>query len=216
MIFKINDQPYNIPTSWSEVTFKQYVEMLDLKDDTYQLINIFTGIPRETLEKAAIIGLDTLLNALAFINKPPVFPGSVSKVGPYTIPNNSKGQFNIQHESLAQYEDMRQVMKGLPPSDTKAHVKAYLKYVAIYLQKIKDGEYKPLRVAEMEDELENYPAFEVCTLGAFFFLKLWSFSTGIQKTSPSTSPSRKRSKRVTTGSKKSLARSQPSSKRRGR
>lgn len=211
--FKLNGQSIAIPTTWNEVTFKQYIAMFDLKDDNIQLVSIFTGMDYDHLKKAVIIGLENILTALSFINKPPVFPGSVSEVGPYKIPNNQKGAFNIQHESLAQFEDMRQIMRKLPTGDVKEHTKAYIKYVAIYIQKIKDGDYNPLKVQEVEEELQNYPAYQIITLGSFFFLKLWSLSTPTPKSSPNISPSLKKSKPVMKGSKKRSGRSARSSKR---
>lgn len=187
--------------------------MLDLKDDTIELVSIFTGVEYETLRNAVIINLDDILKALVFINKPPVFPTHVTKCGPYTIPVNDKGQFNIQHESLAQYEDMRSVIKKVG-GNINQHTLAYGKYVAIYLQKIRDGEYQPLKVPELEDEVLNYSAYEVCTLGAFFFLKVMNFSNGSPKKSPLINPNQKKSKPVTKDSRKRSAVSPRSSKRR--
>jgi len=214
--FKLNAQSYQIPTTWEDVTFKQYIQLFDLKDDTIQLVSIFTGLEYDILKNAVIVGLDDILKALSFVNKKPEFPGSVSQCGPYQIPNNTKGQFNIQHESLAQFEDMRQIMRKIPANDIKEHTKAYGKYVAIYLQKIKNGEYKPLMVPEMEDEVENMPAFEVCSLGAFFFLKLWSLSTGTVSASPSTALTKTKTKQATKTSKKRSGQSRPSRKRQRR
>ena len=190
--------------------------MFDLKDDTVQLVSIFTGLEYEYLKKSVIVGLDDILKALSFINKPANFPGSVNQVGPYKIPNNMKGAFNIQHESLAQFEDMRAIMNKLKQGDIKEHTQAYLKYCAIYIQKLRDGEYKPLMVPEVEDELENYPAYQICSLGAFFFLKLRSLSIGTPSDSPNISPKLKKSKPVTKGSKKRSGQSRPSRKRRER
>jgi len=212
--FKLNDKSHNIPTQWDEVTYKQYIELFKLQDDTIQLVSIFTGLEYEYLKNAVIIGLDDILTALQFINTKPVFPESVIKCGPYTIPNNQKGQFNIQHESLAQFQDMRQIMRKIPQNNIVEHTKAYGKYVAIYLQKLRDGEYSPLKVAEVEDEVDNYPAFEVITLGSFFFLKQWSLSTGTQSGSRNTSLSPKKSKPATKGSQKRSGNSRPLLKRR--
>jgi len=175
--FKLSGKSISIPTQWIEVTYGQYIKLMDLKDDTIELVAIFTGLEYEYLKNAVIVGLDDILQALSFLNQLPQFPGSVSKCGPYTIPNNEKNQFNIQHESLAQYEDMRQVMKKIG-GDMTEHTKAYGKYVAIYLQKIRDGEYLPLKVPEVEDQVQTYSCYEVCTLGAFFFLKLMNLTNG--------------------------------------
>lgn len=214
--FRLNEKPYTIPTSWEEVTFKQYIELLDLKDDSIQLIAIFTGLEYDYLKNAVIIGLDDILTAVRFVNTEPVFPGFTPTCGPYTIPINEKGAFNIQHESLGQFEDMRQVMKQVSGKDISTHTKAYVKYVAIYLQKIRDGQYNPLKAVDMEEEIIYYPAYEVCSLGAFFFLKLWSFSSGTKSNSPTTSPRPKKSQPVMNNSPKPSAPWQRSPKRRAR
>mgnify|MGYP003428561396 CR=1 FL=1 len=212
--FKLNGKTYSIPQKWEEVTFKQYLDIFELKDDTIQLVSIFTGLEYDYLKNAVIIGLDDILTALSFIYKMPEFPGSVSECGPFKIHNNSKGGFNIQHESLGQFEDMRAVMNKLPEKDIKAHTAAYAEYVAIYLQKIKDKEYSHLKAQQMVEEIYTYPAFQVITLGSFFFLKLKSFLNGLAKTFPNTVPNPKKSKQVTNGYKKRSARSPQSRKRR--
>ncbi len=212
--FKLNDKAINIPSCWEDVTFNQYIKLLTAKDDTIEYISLFTGIEYSTLKSAIIFGLDDILKAVSFINKPPQLPGSVSECGPYKIPINSKGAFNIQHESLGQFEDMRSVMKQVKEKDIVSHTKAYGKYVAIYLQKIRDGHYNPLAVPDMEQEVDSMPAYQVITLGSFFFLRLWSLSTGTANNSPSIPTNRKKSKPVSESSKKRSGRSPRSRKRR--
>jgi hypothetical protein len=201
--FKLNNQSIQVPTTWDEVTFTQYLKVFDLKDDTIQMVAIFTGMDYELLKKAEIIGLDRLLQAISFINKPPSIPTYTGKCGPYLLPTNSKGQFNIQYESLGQFEDARQVMNKL--TNITEHTKAYAKYVAIYLQKVKDGKYDPLKVADVEAEVQTLPAMEVLSLGQFFFLKLKTSLSGTPIISQPTAPSRKKSKLVSKVSKRNSA-----------
>lgn len=188
---KINGKSISIPTHWNDVTYTQYLEIFNLRDDVLQLVSILSGIDYEILRTAEVIGLDRLLEALSFINVAPEFPTYVSEVGPYKIPANSKGQFNIQYESLGQFEDARQAMMKMEPG-ASGLTKLYGKFVSIYLQKIKDGKYDPLKVPEMEEEIKSYPAYQVITLGAFFFLKLKILLNGTVKTSPPSQPSPKR------------------------
>lgn len=199
--FKLNNQSLNIPTTWNEVTYAQYLKVFDLKDDVIQLVAIFTGQDYDYLKSATILGLDRLLDALSFINKPPSFPGYVDQCGPYKLPANSKGQFNIQYESLGQFEDARREMMKV--KNIVDQTKAYGKYVAIYLQKIRDKEYDYQKAVEMEEEISSYPAYQVIVLGAFFFLKLTTSLNGTVKTSRPTLPTRKKSKRVLKPSKRS-------------
>jgi hypothetical protein len=201
--FKLNGQSLQIPTAWNEVTFGQYLEIFGLKDDVIQLVAILTKQDYEYLKNATILGLDKLLEAISFINQPPEFPGYVDTCGPYHLPPNAKGQFNIQYESLGQFEDARKVMMAIPKGDVKYHTECYAKYCAIYLQKIRDKEYNPTKALEMAEEIKGFPAYQVITLGSFFFLKLLSSLNGTRTTSPSTVPSRKKLRRVLKPSGKS-------------
>ena len=200
--FKLNGQSIAIPTSWNDVTFAQYLKIFEVRDDVIHLVSIFTGLEYDKLKESVIVGLDKLLQALSFTNEIPKFPDYVDQCGPYKIPGNSKGQFNIQYESLGQFEDARRLMNQLT-GDVKQHTAYYAKYVAIYLQKIKDGSYNPNAVEDMEKEIMTYPAYQVITLGAFFFIRLKILSGGIKSNSPTTKPSPKKSKRVLTPSKRS-------------
>jgi hypothetical protein len=201
--FKLNNQSLQIPASWNEVTFAQYLQIFDLKDDVVKLVSLFTNQDYEQLKKATIVGLDRLLEAISFINTPHEIPTYSPTCGPYTLPANNKGQFNIQYESLGQFEDARQAMNKVAGKSMQEHTKAYGKYVAIYLQKIRDGEYDPQKVDAMEVEVQNFPALQVCSLGQFFFVKLKTLLNGTRKTSPPTPQSRKKSKRVLKPSKRS-------------
>lgn len=197
--FKLNKQSLNIPTAWGEVTYAQYLKLLSMPDDMIYLVSVFTGQEYEVLKSAIISGLDKVLEALAFINKPPEFPPYVDQCGPYKIPANKEGQFNIQYESLGQFEDMRQAMLKREKT-TLGHMQAYGRYLAIYLQKLRDTTYDPKRVPELEEEIKNFPAYQVMALGAFFFLRLNGSLSGTKKTSPPTTPPQKKPKR---GSKSS-------------
>jgi hypothetical protein len=190
---KLNNEPHEFPTSWADVTYSQWVALMELPDNTMEYVSLFTGIPIDTLKKMQIIGLDSLLNALSFLNTKPEMPGSVLKCGKYPIPEF----FNIQQESLGQFEDMRDTFKKMD-NTIIGIIKSYKTYVAIYLQKIRDGVYDHTKVPSMEREVDSMPGMEVITLGSFFFLKLRSLSNGTPITFPLTKQSQK---------KKSLTRS---------
>lgn len=203
--FKVNSKTVNVPTAWDELTFSQYLQILDLKDDYLQVVSILTGIDYEILKKAEINGLESLIAATSFLSEIPDFDHVTTKVGPYNLPVNDKGLFNIQLESLAQFEDMRAVMKGAIDSP-KAMIECYVKFVALYVQKVRDKEYDSQKALLMVDEVKTWPAKEVITAGAFFYVKLRSLLNGTQKTSPLTPRSPKKSKQASKGSRKSSGR----------
>lgn len=212
--FKINGESKEVPTCWEDLTFEQYLKFFELKDDVLQLVAIVTGLDYEYIKKATIVGVDRLFEALSFINVHPEIPGYTAILGPYTIPPNKDGVFDIRFESVAQFEDMRHVIRKLPENDIKAHTAAYADYVAIYMQKIKDGEYDANKVSEVKAEVMTFPAIQVISLGSFFFLKLLSSFNGTRKTSPNTSQPQKKTKQDLNGSAKRSARLRPLRKRR--
>lgn len=180
---RINGKPYKIPASWHEVTFAQYCEILNINDDLLKLLGCFTGVPLKDLQKAEVKGLESVIECLTYLSDTPEFDGYSEKLGPYTLPVNHKGQFDIRFESLAQFEDMRKIMKSIPSGKFEALVEAYPKFCAIYAQKIRDGEYDYNKAMDMLEEVKGYPLPDVMICGGFFFLKLVSLSNGTKTTS---------------------------------
>lgn len=212
--FKLNGKKLSVPSVWDDVNFNNYCEILKTPRELTALISMFTGIDCEILNKATIIGLDEVVQALSFLKKPPEVPGYVSKCGKYDIPVTKDGKFNIQFESLAQFEDMKQVIQSITDKDTHAFTVSLGQYVAIYLQKIRDGEYNPEKDKEMVSEVNLMPALEVISLGSFFFIKVLSLSAGTKPNSHPTNPSQKKSKLAMKGSHKHSGRTARSRKRR--
>lgn len=215
--FKLNGKSIEIATSWDELTYQQFyntMQPLDLKG----LLSVCAGIPNdENLQKAQITGnIDALIAALNFIKKPAVWDKPVLQCGPYKLPINHKGQYNIQYESLAQFEDMRALMAKITGESqvdrAKSITELYPSFLAIYLQKVRDGEYSYNKAIEMVEEIKTYPAREVVTLGSFFLVKLTNLLNGTPDSSPTTNQSPKKKQRVTAGYKKLSGRSPRSRK----
>lgn len=186
--FKLGKKNLQVPSSWEDITFAQYLSILQGPKNTAELLSVFTGIPSETLKKANIFGLDEVLMAIKFAYKPMETPGKTTNVGPFTWPDKE-----IQFETLAQFEDMRSIM-AKAPKDTPGFVAQYPMYCAIYLQKIKDGEYSFDKAKEMANEIELYPAVEVISLASFFLVKLLSLTIGISPNSHPANQNQKKSK----------------------
>lgn len=205
--FKINGSDIQVASMWEDLTFGQYLQVLNPTNDHTDYISIITGIPRETLLNAKIIGLEALIESASFLQKPWVHEMYYPQVGPYKLEGKGKDkQFDIRYESLAQFEDARATMAKIDNKDVVQFTKAYGKYVAIYLQKIRDGEYKNSKVEEMEAEVQNFRACEVIAVGQFFFLKLLRLLNGTPPTSPHMNRKLKKSKSVLTSSKRSSGR----------
>lgn len=188
----LNGEPIKITDSWEKTTLNQYLRIMKSKNDTVELLSIITGLDYDLLKKSKIQGLEKLLYAASFINSAPVIPTNVEKIGGFKLPLNSKGVFDIQFESLAQFEDMRVIMDSTAKEDIAGITESYAKYCALYLQKLRDGEYDGDKALSMVPEIMNYPALEVIAAGSFFFVRLWSLLHGTAKTSPSSTPARKK------------------------
>lgn len=210
--FKLNDKPLQMPSAWHETTFFQYVSVMQGISDTGKVISLFTGVDHETIKKANFTGLELVITALSFLRTVPEIPATISQVGKYKLPLDSNGEFNVQMESLAQFEDLRAIIKKLPNNDVIALTKSYSYIVAIYLQKIRDGEYDPDKAKSMVAEVEQMPALEVVSAGSFFLIKLLNLLNGTAATSPNTSQSPKKKQPVSVNSKKRSGRSPRSSK----
>lgn len=210
--FKINSEPLLIPTSWEDVTFDQYLKLGKNKDGITGEISIFTGLEVEKLKKSNIEGLNKLIQALSFLKKQPDFNGDATKIGGYPLPLNSEGVFDVQFESLGQFEDLRAVM--IAAKSTEDTLVSFASACAIYLQKIRDDEYDSDKANVMVKEVYEMPAVDVIKAGSFFFLKLVSLSTGTDLTSPSLKQPQKKQKQDSKNSKRSSARTALSRKRR--
>lgn len=200
MKFTLNKKSIEVTDSWETMTFGQYLKVLKMKGTMTEIISIITGIEEETLKKAKIKGLDKLLYAAKFLNEPPQFNvEKLTHIGEYKLPLNSKGIFDVTFESLEQIEDLRNVMAKLPEG-IYAHTEAYATYCAIYVQKLRDGDYDGDKAMAMVPEIMTYPASDVINAGSFFFVKLSSLLNGTPNNSQNTTPTRtkstgKRSKR---------------------
>lgn len=214
--FKLGTKTVNVASSWDDLTLRQFLEVFKLDNDILKAISLCAGIDYEILKKSDIIvGLESLITAVQFLNKPCKYPEKTDRIGKYKLPLDSKGEFNPQFKRLDQFEDMRKAMvfndKGIVQV-----TEAYATYCAIYLQELRDGHYSYDSAMAMVEEVKDMPAKEVIPAGSFFLIKLLSLTNGISRISPSTSQSRKKSKPDLKSYKKRSVSMRPSRKSRKR
>lgn len=214
--FKLGNKTVNVASTWEDLTFRQFLKVLTLKNDIIEAISICSGIEYAVLKEAGVIvGLESLISAVQFLNTPAKYPDTTDRIGPYKFPLDSKGEYNPQLQRLDQFEDMRKAMvfndKGIV-----AVTEAYATYCAIYLQSIRDGYYSFDKAKGMIEEVKDMPAKEVIPAGSFFLIKLLSLTNGIKPISQTTSQSRKKSKPALKNSKKRSVSMRPSRKSRKR
>lgn len=211
--FKLGKQKIKVSSSWDDISFRQFLEILNLKDDSLKAVSICSGIDYEILKKSEIPNLETILQAIQFLNTPANFPDAVTQIGKYNLPLDSKGQFNPQFKRLDQFEDMRKAMVFSDKGIIEV-TKAYATYVSIYLQALRDGHYSYDSATAMVEEVMDMPAKEVIPAGSFFLIKLLSLSAGIKKTFQNTSQSPRKLKLASKNSKKRSGSMRPSRKSR--
>lgn len=214
--FKLGKKTVNVASTWEDLTFRQFLEVYKLDNDILKAISLCSGLDYEILKKAGVIvGLESLITAVQFLNTPSKFPETTDRIGKYKLPLDSKGEFNPQFKRLDQFEDMRKAMvfsdKGIV-----AVTEAYATYCAIYLQELRDGHYSFDKAKAMVEEVKDMPAKEVIPAGSFFLIKLLSLTNGIKPISQTTSQSRKKSKPGLKNSKKRSVSMRPSRKSRKR
>lgn len=209
--FKLNGKQLQFPSYWEDLTFGQYVRIIEGEKN---FIALFTGLDPQTVNKAKIEGLEMIIQCLSFMKKAPDFSKTCNQVGPYKLPLNSKGEFDIQFESLAQFEDMKAAMVKVPENNMTEVIKSYANYVAIYIQKLRDGEYNPDAAIKMVEEVYKMPAHQVIKVGSFFLLKLLNLLIGTTNNSQLTNQNPKKYKPGSRNSKKRSAATRQSRKSR--
>lgn len=156
----------DIPTMWKEVTFGQFLKLSECENDTSAILSLFTDIPKETLSKAKIGNLESIISILSFLKT------EMSLVVPeicmgYKIPKN------LEFETIGQFEDLK--LEALQLKDVKSFEK-YALFCAIYA--VKEYDYK--KAEELAPTFLNAPCEEVVAIGNFTLLKLTELTSGIE------------------------------------
>jgi hypothetical protein len=179
--FKIQGSKYQLPTTWQDVTYQQYISLLTLPDSLLHQINLFTKIGLDVLFTAELRNLEKISMALSFLNIAPkvVEDKPTRMVGKFTMPKD------CTIESLAQFEDLRGLLNRRPadiatPENNVQFAELCLEACAIYVQKIKDGKYDSTKVPGVKDELRTESCIEVIQTGGFFLAKPLHTSMNMQ------------------------------------
>jgi hypothetical protein len=184
-------QTKNIKTSWDELTFKEYTDIMGLKTDI-EILAYFLGLDTTVIRKARIKGLESVLVALEFLREPVKWEESPKEFLGVTIPKD------ITFEALGPYIDCKDILAEAS-NDLLNFTKSYAKYCAIYVNAIKNNweGYDYNQAMESLDEVMNQPAREVVGLGSFFITKLFPLKTSTTNPSQTKATALKKSKQVT-------------------
>lgn len=153
----------DIPTKWEEVKFKDFLLIQDNKELT--ALSVFTGIEPDTLKKAQITNLNSLLKAISFLRTEiPLFKYP-KKILNYEI------RQDLEFEAFGQYSDIKEIVEsGKTGIDL---IKEYPMLCAIYTTKPYDFKVAESRI----EEFNNAPVTEVLAIGNFLLMKLIELRT---------------------------------------
>lgn len=194
---KVNGKAVNIPTSWEDVTFRQFIDLSFNSKDIYSRMGILLGIDPQIARKAKFQGLEGIIRVLAFLSQEAKLYEHPVKCGPYKFPQD------ITLESLEQFEVMNRLMKETAGKKPQDHIESLAIYAAIYCQGI-DGDFDEEKAMKLAKDFDAYPCLEVMSAGDFFMRKTLSLMLNLPMNSLRRATLKKKSKR---GSKRSMKRS---------
>lgn len=156
----------NIPTSWDQVTFEQFLNLESSGDDPIKVLALFTGIDHDLLLKAKIKDFSNILSeGLKFLSQKPELSIPKTILG-YRIPDN------LEFEQVQQYVDLKQAIKESAALTPQEQLKRYCLYIATYACMSKHGKYDYQISESMQDEFLKAPCTEVMGIGNFTLVKL--------------------------------------------
>jgi len=100
-----------IPTSWDQVTYGNFLKLTECGTDIAKIVSLFTGIDIDTLRKSKILNIEAVTGALSFLNVPMDALDIPDKVLGYDIPKN------LEFESMGQYADIQDAIKKAEGKD---------------------------------------------------------------------------------------------------
>lgn len=165
-----------IPTSWDQVTYGQFLQLSECLDSPVKILTVFTGIQEDILSKAMITGLDSIIAVLGFLRTeaPQILPRTI--LG-YQLPAD------VGLETLDQYTDLKDDLDKSGDLKGIEALQKYTLYCAIYACRPKHGRYDWDLAEAMAPEFLNAPAPEVLAIGNFTLAKLIGLNLNIDPAS---------------------------------
>mgnify|MGYP000859589879 CR=1 FL=1 len=179
---KIADQIASLPSSWHDVTMKQYCQIIKTAQEdlnAFRLVSILSGVPYSDLINIPADSFDSrVLDVLGFITESPLNVHELDRpetltVGKrmFTIPD--PGKCTVGQQLMLQGHCREAMETGAP------HCDLVLYAAAVYLQPLIDGTaFNDERIQATISVIEQLPVIDIYPTGAFFltgyieFLKL--------------------------------------------
>jgi len=167
--FKLNGVKVtkDLATRWDEVSFRQFLDMAKAGEDKTRVVSILTGIEYETLLKAKIGNLETLLAITSFVWTEPIdyiLPKSLTILGSLA---KYKIDDNLELNSLERYSDLDNVLKSFG-DDSHKNLEKYPLICATYA--VSPYDYKDAE--NLANEFFNSPCTEVMAVGNFTLVSI--------------------------------------------
>jgi len=163
---------FELPVMWSQVKFRDNIGLIDCKNDI-QVIALFTGIDEELIKDSKIHNLNEVIACLTFLKKTPEYALPITISG-YKIAKD------LNTESIAQYTDLQDILKGLKQDDLKHNYSLFPLIVATYAI----DPYDFTKAEEIKDQFLNAPCTEVLAVANFTLVKWDALRRGIVPTCP--------------------------------
>lgn len=159
-------QENQIPISWDQVTFGHFLKLGECGSDKIKVLALFTGIDYETLKKSKVIGLDSVLAALSFLEKVPE-PRVPKTILGYPVPEN------LEFHQVQQYLDLKNYLEESRTKTPEEQLAQYTLYCAVYaVPHWKQGEYDFTYAEKLAPLFLTAPCTEVMGIGNFTLAKL--------------------------------------------
>lgn len=165
-------QVIDLPTSWDQVTFRQFLKLDECGDDIVKVIALLTGIEYNTLLKAKIVDMDQVIAMLGFLKKPaqPFIPTSICG---YPVPKD------LAFEEVQMFVDLKTYIFETKDKTGLEQLAQYPVYCAVYACSYRYGKYDFQLAEKLSDVFFDAPCTEVLGIGNFTLLRLTGLNLNI-------------------------------------
>ncbi len=161
-----------LPDSWHDINFQQFMDLVDCGTDTVKIVALFTGLDEQEIKRAEIHNLNAVIACLSFLNEPPQYK-TPSMISGYKIPAD------LESKSIAQYEDLKSILKGFREGENNSNYSFFPLIVATYAV----DPYDFNEAEKIKDIFLKAPCTEVLAVANFTLVRFRALNLGIGKTS---------------------------------
>lgn len=169
---QVNGKEVKIPQNWDEVTFGQFLHLIEAKDYS-QILSVVLDMDPDLVNRAQFVGLRHVIEALKFVQTQAPVEQYPKKIGTFEIPQD------ISFHSVGQFEALRNEIVKAQAMDLQGQTKALAVYAGIYCQPQNGDEFDIEKAYYLSESFMKYPCTEVMSAGSFFRDSLLSTTSGL-------------------------------------